>query len=124
MSKLHVSAAPHIHSGASTSSIMRDVTIAMVPASVAAIVLFGLPALWIILVCVGTAVLSEFLFNLCVKKQQTIFDFSAVVTGLLLALNLSTNVPLWQCAIGSVFAIVVVKCLFGGLGKKKVTIEN
>ena len=117
MSKLHVSAAPHIHSGASTSSIMRDVAIAMVPASVAAIVLFGLPALWIILVCVGTAVLSEFLFNLCVKKQQTIFDFSAVVTGLLLALNLSTNVPLWQCAIGSVFAIVVVKCLFGGLGK-------
>ena len=117
MGKLHISAAPHINSGASTSSIMRDVTIAMLPASVAAIVLFGLPALWIILVCVGTAVLSEFLFNLACKRKQTIFDFSAVVTGLLLALNLSTKVPLWQCAIGSVFAIIVVKCLFGGLGK-------
>ena len=117
MGKLHISAAPHINSGASTSSIMRDVAIAMLPASVAAIVLFGLPALWIILVCVGTAVLSEFLFNLACKRKQTIFDFSAVVTGLLLALNLSTKVPLWQCAIGSVFAIIVVKCLFGGLGK-------
>lgn len=117
MKKLHVSAAPHINSGVSTSSIMRDVTIAMVPTAIAAIVLFGLSALWIILVCVGTAVLSEFLFNLITKKKQTIFDFSAVVTGLLLALNLSTNVPLWQCAIGSVFAIIVVKCLFGGIGK-------
>jgi electron transport complex protein RnfD len=96
---------------------MRDVTIAMVPTAIAAIVLFGLSALWIILVCVGTAVLSEFLFNLITKKKQTIFDFSAVVTGLLLALNLSTNVPLWQCAVGSVFAIIVVKCLFGGIGK-------
>ena len=117
MSKLHISAAPHINSGVSTSTIMRDVTIAMLPAAIASIILFGLPALWIILICVGTAVLSEFLFNLCVKKQQTIFDFSAVVTGLLLSLNLSTNVPLWQCALGSVFAIIVVKCLFGGLGK-------
>lgn len=117
MKKLHVSAAPHINSGVSTSSIMRDVTIAMVPTAIAAIVLFGLSALWIILVCVGTAVLSEFLFNLLTKKKQTIFDFSAVVTGLLLALNLSTKVPLWQCAIGSIFAIIVVKCLFGGIGK-------
>ena len=117
MKKLHVSAAPHINSGVSTSSIMRDVTIAMLPTAIAAIVLFGLSALWIMLVCVGTAVLSEFLFNLITKKKQTIFDFSAVVTGLLLALNLSTNVPLWQCAIGSVFAIIVVKCLFGGIGK-------
>ena len=117
MKKLHVSAAPHINSGVSTSSIMRDVTIAMLPTAIAAIVLFGLSALWIILVCVGTAVLSEFLFNLLTKKKQTIFDFSAVVTGLLLALNLSTKVPLWQCAIGSIFAIIVVKCLFGGIGK-------
>ena len=117
MSKLHISAAPHINSGTSTSSIMRDVTIAMLPATIASIILFGLPALWIILVCVGAAVLSEFLFNLACKRQQTVFDFSAVVTGLLLALNLSTNVPLWQCALGSVFAIIVVKCLFGGLGK-------
>lgn len=117
MSKLHVSAAPHINSGVSTSNIMRDVAIAMLPTAIAAIVLFGLSALWIILVCVGAAVLSEFAFNFCCKRKQTIFDFSAVVTGLLLALNLSTNVPLWQCALGSIFAIIVVKCLFGGLGK-------
>lgn len=117
MSTLKISAAPHINSGASTSAIMRDVTIALLPATIASIVLFGLSALWIILVCVGTAVLSEFLFNLICKRKQTIGDFSAVVTGLLLALNLSINVPLWQCALGSVFAIIVVKCLFGGLGK-------
>ena len=117
MKKLHTSNAPHIHSGASTSRIMLDVTIAMLPASIAAVILFGLPALWVILTCVASAVASEFLFNLAIGKKQSVGDFSAVVTGLLLALNLSTKVPLWQCAIGSVFAIVVVKCFFGGLGK-------
>ena len=117
MSLLHTSAAPHINSGASTNRIMLDVVIAMLPASAAAVALFGLKALWIMLTCVAAAVLSELVFNLCVHKKQTVGDFSAVVTGLLLALNLSTNVPLWQCAVGSVFAIVVVKCFFGGLGK-------
>ena len=117
MSKLHISAAPHINSGNSTSSVMRDVAIALLPATVAAVVLFGLQALLIVLVCVGAAVLAEYLFNLACKKSQTIGDFSAVVTGLILALNLSTKVPLWQAAVGSVFAIVIVKCLFGGLGK-------
>jgi electron transport complex protein RnfD len=95
---------------------MLDVVIAMIPASIAAVVLFGLQALWIILTCVASAVLSEFLFNLVTKRKQTVGDCSAIVTGLLLALNLSTNVPLWQCVIGSVFAIIVVKSLFGGLG--------
>ena len=117
MSKLYTSAAPHINSGATTHNVMRDVTIALLPASIAAVVIFGWQALLIILVCVASAVAAEFLFNLVCKKKQTIFDFSAIVTGLILALNLSTNVPLWQCAVGSVFAIVVVKCLFGGLGK-------
>ena len=117
MKKLSVTAAPHINSGVSTNNIMLDVVIAMIPASIAAIVLFGLKALWLILTCVCSAVLSEVIFNLCVKKKQTVGDFSAVVTGLLLALNLSTNVELWQAALGSVFAIVVVKGLFGGLGK-------
>lgn len=117
MKKLSVTAAPHINSGVSTHNIMLDVVIAMIPASIAAIILFGLKALWIILTCVASAVLAEFLINLCLKKKQTIGDCSAVVTGLLLALNLSTNVELWQCVIGSVFAIVVVKGLFGGLGK-------
>ncbi len=117
MKKLSITAAPHINSGVSTHNIMLDVVIAMIPASIAAVILFGLKALWIILTCVASAVLAEFLFNLCAKKKQTVGDLSAVVTGLLLALNLSTNVELWQCAIGSVFAIVVVKGLFGGLGK-------
>jgi electron transport complex protein RnfD len=117
MKKLSVTAAPHINSGVSTNNIMLDVVIAMIPASIAAIVLFGIKALLIILTCVASAVLAEFLFNLCTKKKQTIGDCSAIVTGLLLALNLSTNVELWQAALGSIFAIVVVKGLFGGLGK-------
>ncbi len=118
MGKLHISSTPHIHQkGSSTRNIMRDVVIALLPATLAGIVIFGLKALWIVLTCVTTAVLSEFLFNLCARKKQTITDLSAVVTGLLLALNLSVNVPLWQCVIGTVFAIVVVKGFFGGIGK-------
>ena len=118
MANLHVSSTPHIHQkGSSTSKIMLDVAIALIPATIAGIIIFGLSALWVVLTCVASAVLAEYVFNLCCKKKQTVNDFSAVVTGLLLALNLSTNVPLWQCVVGSVFAIVVVKCFFGGLGK-------
>ncbi|MBQ9134336.1 MAG: RnfABCDGE type electron transport complex subunit D [Clostridia bacterium] len=115
-SKLHVSASPHIHSARTTQSVMLDVVIALVPAAVAGVILFGLSALWVIVCCVAAAVLSEFIFNLILKKEQTVGDLSAVVTGLLLALNLPANIPLWQAAVGSVFAIIVVKCLFGGLG--------
>ena len=107
---------PFTHCGASTQRIMLDVIIALLPATVAAIVIFGAPALVPILSCVIAAVLSEFLFNVITHRKQSIGDLSAVVTGLLLGLNLSTNVPVWQCVIGSVFAIVFVKCLFGGLG--------
>ena len=118
MVKLHISSTPHIHQkGASTSRVMLDVVIAMLPATIAGIVIFGLRALWVILTCVASAVIAEFLFNLCIHKKQTVGDFSAVVTGLLLALNLRADIPLWQCVVGSVFAIVVVKCFFGGLGK-------
>lgn len=117
MEKLMVTSSPHIHSKASTQNIMRDVVIALLPATVAAVYYFGLYALWMVCVCVISAVLSEFLYNLICKKKQTVKDLSSVVTGLLLALNLSTKVELWQCAIGSVFAIIVVKCLFGGLGQ-------
>ena len=118
MTKLHISSTPHIHQkGSSTRNIMLDVVIALLPAAVAGIVIFGISALWTILTCVITAVLAEYIFNLCAHKKQTVGDLSAVVTGLLLALNLSTAVPLWQCAVGSVFAIVVVKCFFGGIGK-------
>lgn len=116
MKAFSMSPAPHIHSGASTSRVMLDVVIALLPASVAAVAIFGISALWIILACVIGAVVSEALFNMCTGRKQTIGDMSAVVTGLLLALNLSTNVPLWQCLVGAAFAIIVVKCLFGGLG--------
>ena len=116
MDKLIVSTSPHLRHKATTTSIMRDVVIALMPASVAAVIFFGLKAAIMIAVCVGTAVVSEFLFNLICKKKQTVGDLSAVVTGLLLALNLSTNATYWQCALGSFFAIIVVKCLFGGIG--------
>ena len=121
MTKLHISPTPHIHeAGSSTRRIMLDVIIALLPAAVAGIIIFGLGALWTILVCIASAVLAEFLFNLIARKEQTVGDLSAVVTGLLLALNLSTNVPLPECALGSVFAMVVVKGFFGGIGKNLV----
>ncbi len=99
-----------------TACIMRDVLIALAPAAVASVVLFGLSALLIIAVCVAASVLSEFLFNLIVKKEQTIGDLSAAVTGLLLALSLPATAGIWHCIVGAVFAIIVVKCLFGGIG--------
>lgn len=117
MNSLVTASAPHIHSGNATRRIMLDVILALLPAAIASVVLFGVPALMIIVTCVASAVLSEFLFNAAAKRPQSVGDLSAVVTGLLLALNLSTNVSLWQCAVGSAFAIVLVKCVFGGLGK-------
>jgi len=116
MDKLIVSTSPHIRRKVTTTAIMGDVIIALLPATAAATLFFGFKAILMIAVCVGCAVGSEFLFNLICKKKQTVGDLSAIVTGLLLALNLSTNVSLWQCAVGSVFAIIVVKCLFGGIG--------
>lgn len=117
MEKLIVMSSPHIHSKATTTGIMRDVVIALLPAAAAAVYYFGVYAFLMICVCVSCAILSEFFYNLICKKKQTIGDLSAVVTGLLLALNLSTNVELWQCAVGAVFAVIVVKCFFGGIGK-------
>ena len=111
---------PHIHSGKSTQGIMSDVLISLLPATIAGTIIFGVKALLVIAVCVICSVGFEFLFNLITKKDQTITDLSAAVTGLLLALNLSVDVPLWQCAIGSLFAIIVVKCLFGGIGQNLV----
>ena len=117
MEKLIVSSSPHIQSKTTTQGIMRDVLIALLPATVAGVILFGWRALVTILVCVASAVISEFLFNLICKKEQTVTDLSAVVTGLLLALSLPAQAGIWHCVIGSVFAIVVVKCLFGGIGQ-------
>lgn len=117
MSQLHVSAAPHIHSGNTTSKVMRDVIIAMLPAAIASVVLFGMKSLVLIAACVIGCVVSEWIFNKAVGKKCTCGDLSAAVTGLLLALNLSTNVPVWQCIVGSVFAMVIVKGMFGGIGR-------
>ena len=115
--KLQISSSPHILTKRTTRNIMLDVVIALLPATAAGIVWFGWPALFVILACVGTSFLSEYCFNRIVHKKQSIDDCSAIVTGLLLALNLPANVPIWQAMIGSIFAIIVVKCLFGGLGR-------
>lgn len=115
--KLHISVSPHLHRKRTTTGIMLEVIIALLPTTIAGVVIFGLRALAVIGVCVASAVISELLFNLILKRKQTIKDLSCVVTGLLLALNLPANAPLWQCVVGSVFAIIVVKCIFGGIGK-------
>ena len=107
---------PQVVTPRSTRRVMIDILIALAPATIAAIVLFGIKAAVIIALCVSASLLSEFVFNILAKRQQTVGDLSAVVTGLLLALNLSTNVTIWQCLVGSIFAIVIVKCAFGGLG--------
>ena len=116
MNKLIVSSSPHIRTKNETPRIMLDVIIALLPTAAAGAYVFGLRAFLVMAVCVLSSVVSEFVFNLILKKEQTVLDLSAVVTGLILALNLRADAPVWQCIIGSVFAIVVVKCLFGGLG--------
>ncbi len=118
--KLHISVSPHIHGKRTTMGIMLDVLIALLPTTIAGVIIFGLRSLLVIGVCIASSVLSELLFNIITKRKQTISDLSCVVTGLILALNLPANVPVWQAIIGSVFAIIVVKCLFGGLGKNVV----
>lgn len=115
-----LSISPHIHSGMSTAGVMLDVLIALLPVTVVGVVIFGLRALAVIGVCVASCVAFEALFCLVTKQPQSVKDFSAAVTGLLLALNLPAGIPLWQCVIGSLFAIVVVKGLFGGLGQNLV----
>ena len=104
--KLHISVSPHFHSPVTTQSIMRDVIIALIPTTIAGTVIYGFRALAVIATSVGFAVLAEYVFNKLAKKDTTISDLSAVVTGLLLALTLPSDIPLWQAAIGAIFAIV------------------
>lgn len=115
--KLTVSASPHVRSPHTVTGIMLDVIIALIPSLIAAVVIFGYKVLMVTLVCVGSAVLSEYISRKVMKRHQTIGDLSAVVTGLLLAFNLPVSVPLWIAALGSVIAIVVVKQMFGGIGQ-------
>ena len=116
MSNLIVSVSPHLKDSSSTNTIMRDVLIALCPALIASVLIFGWRALLVTAVCVAFAVAGEWVFDKIVKKPSTIGDLSAVVTGVLLAYNLPVGIPLWQAAFGSLVAIIIVKQLFGGLG--------
>lgn len=114
---LNVSSNPHVRDDDTTWGIMLDVVIALIPTTIVGVYNFGVPALLVILVTISAAVLTEAVYEILMKKKVTVLDFSAVVTGLLLALNLPSSIPLWIAALGSVFAILVVKMLFGGLGQ-------
>ena len=111
-----VSSNPHIRSKVSTNGLMMAVVLALMPAAGFGIYNFGPRALAVIVVTIGSTILTEYFFGLY-KKKLTITDLSAAVTGLLLALNLPVSIPLWMAALGGVFAILVVKMLFGGLGQ-------
>lgn len=113
----NISAAPHIRDDVTTASIMGDVCLALMPSVFFGIVHFGVRAMFIIIISLATCVLSEYVYELLMKKKNTTNDLSAVVTGLLLALNLPPGVPCFIPFLGGIFAIIVVKQLFGGLGK-------
>ena len=114
--KLIVSSSPHVRSNQDTSYIMKQVVIALLPATLAALFFFRLSALNVIFFCVAGAVGAEFLCQKISKQESTIGDFSAVVTGLLLAFNVPASLPWWMCVLGAAFAIIVVKMVFGGIG--------
>ena len=117
MANFVVSGTPHVRSKESIQSIMRDVIIALVPATAAGIYYFGLRALILIVAAIISAVFFEWLYEKISKKPVTINDLSAVVTGLLLAMNLPASAPVWVAIVGSAFAIIFAKQLFGGLGQ-------
>ncbi|MCD8328357.1 MAG: RnfABCDGE type electron transport complex subunit D [Ruminococcus sp.] len=117
MENLNVYSSPHRASSRTTQSVMLHVIIALIPAIVAATIIFGLRALMLVLVTTACSVVWEALCCIVMKKKTTIDDLSAVVTGILLALNLPVTLPFWMAAIGSFVSICVVKELFGGLGK-------
>ena len=115
--KLTVSASPHVRSNETTTGIMLDVIIALLPALVMSVVYFGLRALVLTATCVVTCVAAEYLSRKAMKRNNTIGDLSAIVTGIILAFNLPATLPLWMAVVGSIFAIVVVKQMFGGVGQ-------
>ena len=117
MANFVVSGTPHVRSKESIQSIMRDVIIALVPATAAGIYYFGLRALILIVAAIISAVFFEWLYEKITRKPVTINDLSAVVTGLLLAMNLPASAPVWVAIVGSAFAIIFAKQLFGGLGQ-------
>ncbi len=116
MSNYAVSSSPHLREKATTQRIMQEVCLALAPAGIAGVILYGINAAIIIAICVATCVLSEFVWQKAMKQKVTIADWSAVVTGLLLAYNLPATAPWWIAVIGSVIAIILVKQMFGGIG--------
>ena len=117
MNKLIVSVSPHIHDKSTTSRIMLDVIIALVPAFIASVLIFGARAAVVTCACVASCVFFEWVFTKITKRKNPIDDFSAIITGILLAFNLPVTIPIWQAVFGSAVAIILVKQLFGGLGK-------
>ena len=115
--KLTVASSPHIRGNFRTNRIMLDVVIALLPALAVGVFVLGIRALLVAVVCIASAVASEWLYSVVTKTRNTVVDGSAVVTGLLLAMTLPATVPCWQAAIGSAFAIIIVKALCGGLGQ-------
>lgn len=113
---LIVSSSPHIHSAANVSTAMRDVIIALIPALIVSLYFFGLPAAMVIATCIITAVVSEMIAQKIMKREVSVNDYSAVITGLLLAFCLPPSLPLWMAAIGAIAAVIIGKQLFGGLG--------
>ena len=114
---LIVSVSPHYHKqGATTQRVMRDVLIALIPALIASVIIFGFRSLLLVAVSAANCVLLEFVWNKLFKKEQTIADLSAVVTGVLIAYNVPVTMPIWQLLIGDFIAVIIVKMLFGGLG--------
>ena len=114
--KLSISSSPHIRRSRTTTTIMLDVIIALMPAGIMGVIWFGLRAAAIMLLAVASAVVCEFMYNKYAKKAQTLGDLSAVGTGLLLAYNLPVSVPMWMPVVGSAIAILLVKMIFGGIG--------
>ena len=117
MNNLSVTVSPHIRGGATTNQIMLDVLIALVPAFIASILIFGARAALVVFVCVITCLFFEWAYEKAMKKPITIKDCSAAITGVLLAFNLPVNIPIWQAVFGGIVAIILIKQLFGGLGK-------
>lgn len=111
-----VAVSPHFHSGLSTQKIMLDVILALIPALFFGVYLFGVAAVGVVVVSIGSCVIFEYLSNLILVKKQTISDLSAVLTGLLLAFTLPPEIPLWMVVVGAFVSIVVAKAFFGGIG--------
>lgn len=111
-----LSSSPHTHAKSSVHSMMRDVIVALTPATLCSVWFFGLKAVWLIATCISATVVTESLCRKAMKRENTVGDLSAVLTGLLLALNLPPDIPLWMAAVGGIFAIAVAKQVFGGIG--------